>query len=252
MCGRYAASKDPAALAAEFDAVDATGEPDRRPDYNVAPTKDVVAVVQRHPRDAEGAVDDSTTERTLRIMKWGLVPSWAKDASGGAKLINARSETAAEKPSFKKSLAQRRCIVPADGWYEWRRDGKAKQPYYTTGPDDDSLAMAGLWTTWRDRADPDAKVLITFAVLTTAAVGPLAELHDRMPLLLPRDHWDGWLDPDRAEVSELLVPPTPEMVASLEIRPVAPAVNSVRNNGADLLRRVDPGAGAGEPALFGP
>ncbi|WP_424189337.1 SOS response-associated peptidase [Actinokineospora sp. G85] len=244
MCGRYAVSKDPATLAAEFDAVDATEQPERGPDYNVAPTKQVVAVVQRHPRGADGEVDQDTTERSLRIMKWGLVPHWAKDASGGAKMINARSESAADKPAFKKSLATRRCLLPADGWYEWRRDGAAKQPFFTTGPDDSSLAMAGLWTTWRDKADPDAPVLITCAVLTTAAVGPLADVHDRMPLLMPREHWAGWLDPDRSEVSELLAPPSEELVGALEIRPVSQLVNSVRNNSAELTRRAD------DPGLF--
>ncbi|OLR90406.1 SOS response-associated peptidase [Actinokineospora bangkokensis] len=240
MCGRYASSKDPAALAAEFDAADATGDAERAPDYNVAPTKDVVTVVQRHPRDDEGNPDTSTTERTLRVMKWGLVPAWAKDASGGAKLINARSESAAQKPTFKKPLAQRRCILPADGWYEWRRDGKHKQAFFTTDPDGRSLAMAGLWTTWHDKADPDAGVLITCAVLTTAAVGPLAEVHDRMPLLLAPSAWADWLDPDRADVADLLAPPSEELVGALEVRPVSSMVNNVRNNGADLLRRVDP------------
>ena len=250
MCGRYASSKDPAALAAEFDAADATGDPGRQPDYNVAPTKEVVAVVQRHPRDADGAIDKSTTERTLRVMRWGLVPAWAKDASGGAKLINARSESAAQKPSFRTSLAQRRCILPADGWYEWRRDGKHKQPFFTTGPDDRSLAMAGLWTTWHDKADPGAPVLVTCAVLTTAAVGPLTEVHDRMPLLLPRGSWADWLDPDRTDVAELLAPPAEDLVAELEVRPVSSLVNSVRNNGAQLLERVDPAAREDGQGLF--
>ncbi|GAA2963493.1 SOS response-associated peptidase [Actinokineospora diospyrosa] len=245
MCGRYASAKDPATLAAEFDAVDAMGESAPDLDYNVAPTKSVVAVVQRHPRDPDGAVDRSRTERTLRVMKWGLVPAWAKDASGGAKMINARSETAAEKPAFRKSLAERRCILPADGWFEWRRDKTAKtakQPFYTTPRDGSSLAMAGLWTTWRDKADPDSPVLITCAVLTTDAVGPLADVHDRMPLLLGRDSWAGWLDPDATDVADLLAPPSWDLVDGLEIRPVAQMVNSVRNNGPELLAPLDPTA----------
>ncbi|WP_204456000.1 SOS response-associated peptidase [Actinokineospora baliensis] len=235
MCGRYASAKDPATLAAEFDAADAMGDAAPDLDYNVAPTKSVVTVVQRHPREADGTVDRSRTERTLRVMKWGLVPTWAKDASGGAKMINARSETAAEKPAFRKSLAERRCILPADGWFEWRRDKTSKQPFFTTPRDGSSLAMAGLWTTWRDKADPDAPVLITCAVLTTDAVGPLAEVHDRMPLLLGRDSWANWLDPDSTDVAGLLAPPSIDLVDGLEIRPVAQAVNSVRNNGPELL-----------------
>ncbi|MDQ3405138.1 MAG: SOS response-associated peptidase [Actinomycetota bacterium] len=240
MCGRYAATKDPATLAAEFDAIDVIGDDAPSPDYNIAPTKSVVAVVQRHPRDADGNVDESTTERTLRVMRWGLIPSWAKEANIGAKMINARSESAAEKPAFKVSLAKRRCILPAHGWYEWRRDGKDKQPYFTSSQDGSSLAMAGLWTTWRDKADPESPLLITCAVLTTDAVGPLAEVHDRMPMLLPRGDWDRWLDPDSADVSTLLAPRTPDDVAHLDLRPVSPAVNSVRNNSADLLAPYEP------------
>ncbi|PPK69846.1 SOS response-associated peptidase [Actinokineospora auranticolor] len=250
MCGRYASAKDPATLAAEFDAVDAMGDQAPDLDYNVAPTKNVVAVVQRHPRAEDGTVDDSTTERTLRVMKWGLVPAWSKDASGGARMINARSESAAEKPAFKKSLAQRRCLIPADGWYEWRRDRSAKQPFYTTTRDGSSLAMAGLWTTWRDKTDPAAPVLITCAVLTTDAVGPIAEIHDRMPLLLGRDAWPGWLDPDATEVAELLAPPSWDIVDALEIRPVSRAVNSVRNNGPELLAPLATDLDQAEPDLF--
>ncbi|CRK59692.1 FIG00996837: hypothetical protein [Alloactinosynnema sp. L-07] len=233
MCGRYAATKDPATLAAEFDAIDVLGDGGPDVDFNVAPTDPVVTVVQRHPRDAAGMADRTRTERTLRVMRWGLVPAWSKDASGAARMINARSESAATKPAFKKSLAERRCIIPADGWYEWRREGTVKQPFYTSSPDGHSLAMAGLWTTWRP--DQDAPMLITCSVLTTAAVGLPAEIHDRMPLLLARSAWDQWLDPDVAEVSELLAPPSDDLVATLAMRPVSTAVNSVRNNGPELL-----------------
>lgn len=250
MCGRYVAAKDPAKLAAEFDAIDATGDGDFRVDYNVAPTKKVVAVVQRHPVDAEGEVDEGTTERTLRMMKWGFLPVWAKDPAMGSRMINTRSESAAEKPAFKSSLAKRRCILPADGWYEWRREGKLKQPFYTAAPDGSSLAMAGLWSTWRDKSDPDAPVLVTCSVLTTEAVGQVAEVHDRMPLLLTPDDWARWLDPDNADVSALLAPPAAELVATLEMRPVSPSVNNVRNNGPDLLAPFDPAADLDDPALF--
>ncbi|WP_436492056.1 SOS response-associated peptidase [Actinokineospora sp. HUAS TT18] len=237
MCGRYAATKDPATLAAEFDALDVLGGEGPDVDYNVAPTDPVVTVVQRHPRDDEGVVDSTRTERTLRVMRWGLVPAWSKDASGAARMINARSESAATKPAFKKSLAERRCIIPADGWYEWRREGKVKQPFYTSSADGHSLAMAGLWTTWRP--DDDSPLLITCSVLTTAAVGLPAEIHDRMPLILPKSAWDQWLDPDVAEVSDLLAPPSEDLVAALEMRPVSTAVNSVRNNGPELLAPFD-------------
>lgn len=240
MCGRYASTRNPAKLAAEFDAVDGTDGAAPNPDHNVAPTKRVMTVVQRHPRDDEGEPDPETTIRSVRVMKWGLVPNWAKDPSVGSRMINARADTAATKPAFRSSLKRKRCIVPADGWYEWKREGKSKQPFYMTPQDGASLAMAGLWSTWRDKsADEDAPLLITCTVLTTDAVGPIGEVHDRMPLLLPPESWANWLDPDREDVTDLLVPPTDEIVAGLELRPVSSLVNNVRNNGAELLDRVD-------------
>jgi putative SOS response-associated peptidase YedK len=238
VCGRYAATKDPATLAAEFDAFDATEDHAPAVDHNVAPTKDVVAVVQRHPRDEDGEADESTTVRSLRVMRWGLIPAWAKDRSIGAKMINARSETAATTSAFRTSVAKRRCLVPADGWYEWRREGKAKQPFFMTRPDGHSLAMAGLWTVWRDPAVEDGPPIVTTAVLTTDAIGQLADIHDRMPLLMTPDAWSAWLDPDSDDVSELLsTPPSLDLVESLELRPVSSKVNNVRNNGADLVER---------------
>ena len=246
MCGRYASIKAPADLADEFQAVDAT-DGAAHADYNVAPTKQIVTVVQRHPRDAEGNPDPDTTERTLRLVRWGLVPSWAKDVKGGARMINARSETAAEKPAFRRALNARRCLIPADGWYEWQRGKDHKQPYYTHYLDGSSLAMAGLWEYWKPKDDPAGEYpdgLVTAAVLTTAAVGPLAQVHDRMPLVLPRSAWDAWLDPDARSddeaVSGLLAPPAPELVAAMEIRPIGSAVNNVRNNGPELLAPLAP------------
>lgn len=244
MCGRYASTKDPAQLTAEFDAIDATEGQAPRADYNVAPTKPVFTVVQRHPRDEEGNPDPGSAERGIRVMRWGLVPHWSKDRSVGAKMINARAESAPTKPAFRKPMASRRCIFPADGWYEWRRDGKSKQPFFTTREDGHSLAMAGLWTTWRDpEADEDAQPLITCAVLTTEAVGALTEVHHRMPLLLPQQSWQRWLDPDVSDVAELLAPPSQELVDMLEIRPISSSVNNVRNNGPELLERVVPEEG---------
>ena len=255
VCGRYASIKAPADLADEFRAVDAT-DGAVVVDYNVAPTAPIIAVVQRHPRDAAGVPDPGTTERTLRMMRWGLVPSWSKDATGAARMINARSESAGSKPAFRKALAARRCLIPAAGWYEWQRGASHKQPYYTHYRDGSSLALAGLWEFWKPRdvaADPTGKYphgLVTATVLTTSAVGPLAQVHDRMPLLLPPSAWDAWLDPDHgaddASVAGLLVPPTPELVAACEIRPVGMAVNSVRNNGPELIAPL-PADAAPEP-----
>ena len=235
MCGRYVSAKALAALAAEFDAIDATEGTVSEPDYNVAPTMPVPAVVSRHPTNSEGQPDLSIVERSIRVLRWGLVPTWSKDSSTGVKMINARSETAAIKPAYRDSMARRRCLLPADGWFEWKRDGSSKQPYYITPTDGSSLAMAGLWSVWRDRqGDPNAPWLVTCAVLTTVALGPLADIHERMPLLLAREDFTEWLDPDVSNATGLLTQHR-ELVDALELRPVSTAVNSVRNNGPELL-----------------
>ncbi|WP_214404186.1 SOS response-associated peptidase [Pseudonocardia lacus] len=241
MCGRYASIKAPADLADEFRAVDAT-QGAKTTDYNVAPTKQIAAVVERHPRDAGGEPDPDSTERTVRMLRWGLVPSWSKDPKSGARMINARAESAAEKPAFRRALASRRCLIPADGWYEWQRGPEHKQPYYTHYTDGSSLALAGLWEYWKPKDDPEGKYpdgLVTATILTTGAVGVLAQVHDRMPLVLPPDAWDAWLDPDTGKddeaITRLLAPPSPELVARLELRAIGSAVNSVRNNGPELL-----------------
>lgn len=236
MCGRYAATKNPAALVSEFDAVDETGGQARDADYNVAPTKNVVTVVQRHPRDADGIVlDDEPAVRSLRLMRWGLVPFWAKDPSVGNRMINTRAETATEKPAFKRALAKRRCLVPADGWYEWRKTGGKKEPFFMTGED---LTFAGIWESWRDKKDGNADPLVTFSIITTDAIGRLTDIHDRMPLLMAKDDWASWLDPDRDDVSALLSPPR-DLVDALELRPISDRVNNVRNNGPELVDRVE-------------
>ncbi|MGH3672700.1 MAG: SOS response-associated peptidase [Pseudonocardiaceae bacterium] len=252
MCGRYASTRDPATLAVEFDAVDQTDGAAPGAGYNVAPTTPVLSVVARHPRDAEGAPDPECTVRSIRVMRWGLVPHWAKDPGIGSRLINARAESAVTKPAFRDAVARRRCLLPADGWYEWRRRGAHKQPFFITAADGSGLAMAGLWSIWR-APDTTAPALVTCAVLTTDAVGPLTEIHDRMPLLLPSEVWQGWLDPDFDVPLELLAPPPASLVDALELRPVSAAVNNVRNSGPELLERVEPEQPAlldldGEPA----
>jgi putative SOS response-associated peptidase YedK len=249
VCGRYAAAKDPATLAAEFDAYDATEDHAPPADHNVAPTKDVMAVVQRHPRDEDGKADDSRTERSVRVMRWGLIPAWAKDMSIGARMINARSESAATSNAFKTSLAKRRCLLPADGWFEWKKEGGHKQPFFMTRPDGKSLAMAGLWTVWRDPKEKDGPPVVSAAVLTTAAQGSLADIHDRMPLLMAPQRWAAWLDPDAEDPGELLAPPL-ELIEDLELRPVSSQVNDVRHNGPELVEREEPVAELDDPSLF--
>lgn len=232
MCGRYAASRRPEDLIVEFEAVhdlpdDDTGGAGQQPppDYNVAPTKPV-HVVRRRGRDGR---------RVLSVARWGLVPSWAEGAGAGGRLINARAETVLTRPAFRSAFLRRRCLIPADGWYEWcRGDTGGKQPTYITPYDGSVLAFAGLCEVWgTDR-------LLTCAIVTTEAVGPLRAVHDRMPLLLDPDSWSTWLDSGGPEPVGLLAPASPGLVAGLEIRPVGAAVGNVANNGPELTTAADP------------
>ena len=248
MCGRYAASSNPDDLVVEFEAVRAEGQQPLAADYNVAPTKDVYVVRHKKERDAEGAPTGGG-HRELRAVRWGLVPSWAKDLSVGNRLLNARVESLTEKPAFKKAARSRRCLVPADGWFEWakRLDAPGKQPYFVTPEDGGVLAFAGLWEVW-GRGDDR---LYTCTVVTAPAVGALTEVHPRMPLVLPPDRWAAWLDPAREDVADLATPTPPEYVERLEIRPVGPAVGNVANNGPELTARMESvSEPADQPALF--
>lgn len=212
-------------------------------DYNVAPTKNVPAVLARVRRDENGG----GVERQLRAVRWGLVPSWAKDPSIGNRLINARVETAAEKPSFRKAFAERRCILPAAGYYEWQEQPSTesgrkapKQPFFIHRPNSGTLAMAGLYELWRDstRERDDAHAwLWTVTVLTTDATDELGRIHDRAPLIVPADDYSTWLAPhagDADALRGLLVPATVGMQAD----PVSTAVNNVRNQGPELIERI--------------
>ncbi|MCI4062509.1 SOS response-associated peptidase [Micromonospora sp. R77] len=224
MCGRYATTRSAGDLSALFESYDET-DGGVGPDFNVAPT-DPVPLVRLDPAG----------HRLLSVGRWGLVPHWSRTAGGAARMINARAETVATSRAYASSFARRRCLVPADGWYEWVREtGGRRQPYFMTPVDGSVLALAGIWSVWQS-GDTE---LLTFSVLTTAAVGELAEVHDRMPLLLPRERWSSWLDA-ADEPAALLVPPSAEWLAGLEIRPVSPAVGDVRNDGPELTARVSP------------
>ena len=242
MCGRYASSRRPEDLVEEFE-IDKVEVPEPLPaDYNVAPTKQVYAVVERAPRDGEEA---AAPERQLRAVRWGLVPFWAKDPSIGNKMINARMETVHEKPAYRRPFASRRCLLPADGYYEWypteqrTKAGKpVKQPFFIHPADGGVLAMAGLYEIWRDptRDDDDPqRFLWTCTVITTTAEDSVGHIHDRMPLMVERDRWSAWLDPGRSGVEELTPLLVPAAPGRLEAYPVGTAVNNVRNNGAELL-----------------
>jgi putative SOS response-associated peptidase YedK len=240
VCGRYASSRRPEDLVDEFEVVeDRVGTP-LPPDFNVAPTKEVYAVVERPPRHEDGV--EVPPQRQLRALRWGLVPSWAKDPSIGSRMINARMETVAEKPAYRRAFAARRALLPADGYYEWyvtdRLDAKGKpvkQPFFIRPRDGGVLAMAGLYEIWRDptRAEDDPeRFRWTCTVLTTTAEDSLGHVHDRMPLMVERDRWGQWLDPRVPGSLDLLVPAAP---GALEAYPVAPLVSNVRNNGPELV-----------------
>jgi putative SOS response-associated peptidase YedK len=266
MCGRYAATANPDELVEEFEVEqDRTAEPSRSilkspqsppagtPDYNLAPSKQAPVVLTRAPRDssAEDAGGPAPV-RQLRLLTWGLVPSWAKDVKIGMRMINARAESVLEKGSFAKAAASRRCLVPAQGWYEWQKspvskDAKGnprKQPFFIHRADGDVVAFAGLYEFWRDREiadkdDPEAW-LTTFTIITTDADPGLDRIHDRQPLVLEREDWATWLDPavtDPAEVGRLLAFAAP---GRFEAHPVGTAVSSNRGNGPQLIEPAGP------------
>lgn len=269
MCGRYAASRRPEDLREVFEIEKTEGE--LPPDYNVAPTKEVYVVLDRPLKDA----DSRRPVRQLRPLKWGLVPSWAKSPENAARMINARAETVHEKPSFRSAFATRRCVVPADGYYEWvtahderelevegKKKRSRKQPYFVLPADGSVFAMAGLYEFWRDRTLPDdhpgawwvtCSVITTEAETAPLAVGPaegprsLADIHPRMPLMLTPDKWDAWLDPSRTELDSLLPLLDPPPTGLMRAYPVGTAVSNVRNNGPELLTELE---GPEEGTLF--
>ncbi|NKR70144.1 SOS response-associated peptidase [Prescottella equi] len=236
MCGRYASTTTDKELRSLFDVAESVG-PEVPPSYNVAPTRQVRVVLERAPRREPRA----GAERQLRTAKWGLVPAWSKDPKIGSRLINARSETITEKPSFRSAAAKRRCIIPADGYFEWMKDAEGKKiPYFLHG-DDPVLAMAGLYELWPDPSkaedDPD-RWLWTTTVLTTQATDATGHIHDRSPVILPASFWEHWLDPsitDRDEV-QAMVNSIPE--PHLQPYQVSTAVNNVENDRPELLNPV--------------
>lgn len=261
MCGRYAASAHPDELVEAYDVeVDATDErsrsvlkspqepPPGEPDYNVAPSKQAPVVLTRAPRDAA----DGIPVRQLRLLTWGLVPSWAKDPSIGARMTNARVETVLDKPSFARAAAARRCLVPVSGWYEWQaspvattRAGKPrKQPFFITRADGAPLALAGLYEFWKD---PDAPAedplswIVSYTIITRAAEPGLDRIHDRQPLALEPEAWADWLDPGLTapdRVQHLLAAAAGQGPGRFQAWPVGQAVGSTRNNGPELLEPV--------------
>jgi putative SOS response-associated peptidase YedK len=283
MCGRFASARKRQELLEEFGVQrDRVAEP-LRPDYNVAPTKPVYAVVTRRPEDAgkgHGAGPDGAEHqagehqagehepgehqpaepeaaeregvRELRVVRWGLVPFWAKDISIGSRLINARAETVATKPAFRRAFARHRCLLPADGFYEWEKSGDPKsprkQPYYIRREDGGVLALAGLYELWRDKDRPDDDPdswLWTATIITTRAEDEVGRIHDRMPMVIEPARWADWLDPAASSADALHGLMTPAASVHLTTYPVSTEVNSVRHNGPGLI---EPMEGDSDPA----
>jgi len=279
MCGRFASARKRQELLEEFGVQrDRVAEP-LQPDYNVAPTKPVYAVVTRRQKDGadehatgpdgpeaasaseHGASEHGASEhgaaehggvRELRVVRWGLVPSWAKDISIGSRLINARAETVATKPAFRRAFARHRCLLPADGFYEWEKSGDPKsprkQPYYIRREDGGVLAFAGLYELWRDKDRPDDDPdswLWTATIITTRAEDEVGRIHDRMPMVIESARWADWLDPTATSAEALHGLMTPAASVHLTTYPVSTEVNSVRHNGPGLI---EPMEGDSEPA----
>lgn len=268
MCGRFSLASDPARLALELDAVDEASAPPpglvpatgpRAPRYNIAPTTTIPVLTWEVPRGRADGPEEQVLEpgeqsgrrRVLRAMRWGLVPAWTKESARLPTLFNARVESAFEKPSFRNAVARRHCVIPMDGWYEWvpaeTGGGSApKQPFHMSLPGDRGLLMAGLWEARRDPRDGSVTQL-SCTMLTTEALGPLRQVHHRMPLVVDPAVLADWLDPGVITDPRALVDGAGGDLAhwaeSVQIRPVSRAVSSVRNEGPELVRPVDPGEG---------
>jgi putative SOS response-associated peptidase YedK len=212
MCGRYRVARKKEILAEVFDV---ETEVDWNPRYNVAPGQDVAVIRQNATQPI----------RSFSLMRWGLVPYWTKDPKVGYKLINARAETIAEKPAFREPLQSRRCLIPADGFYEWTKEGKAKSPYCFTLTDDSVFAFAGIWDHWKS---PEGKELRTCSIVTTTANALVSGIHDRMPVILKPENYDLWLDPGFKKTSDLLDLLKPYRAESMRMWRVGPRVNSSR------------------------
>lgn len=222
MCGRFLNSLPPAEIARLFATTNVA--PNYPARFNIAPTDPVLAV----------RVNPKTGQRSLDTLRWGLVPHWAKDLSMGARLINARAETLATLPAFRDAFEHRRCLIPAGGFYEWKKDGKTRTPYAVVPTDAPLFAFAGLWENWRDRSTEDAPWVRSCTIVTTSANALVAPIHDRMPAILPREAWAQWLGEAPADAAALQALLQPCPVERMRLYPVSPRVNSVKNDDPSL------------------
>jgi putative SOS response-associated peptidase YedK len=219
VCGRFTQQRPTSELAEIFDAENLADDPGGH--FNVAPTDEAAVVVQREDR------------RAVTTYRWGLIPHWSTDARGAAGRINARAETVAVTPAFREAFLRRRCLVPVDSFYEWRHENDVRQPYRIVRRDGLPLALAGLWAGWKDPSD--GQVHRTFTIVTTRANAAIADLHDRMPVVLRAEAWSRWLDPRLTDAGELHAMFGPAEDEPLDIYPVVRLVNNVRNDGPELI-----------------
>lgn len=230
MCGRFTLHTEKEALAERFE-LDVAQLAALAPHYNIAPTQDVLAI----------RADRRSPRRLAALVRWGLVPSWSKAIGAQALMINARVESLAEKPAFARSLESQRCLIPADGFYEWQAAGsraRTKQPHLVARNDGEPFAMAGLFARWHPPGTEGGEALVSCAIITTAAVGELRALHDRMPVILPREAEARWLDPTLdGDTAALLALLQPVPAAELHTQPVSRRVNDVANDDPELLKR---------------
>jgi putative SOS response-associated peptidase YedK len=241
MCGRFSQQRPASELAEIFAAEPLVDDPGPR--FNVAPTDDALVVVQREER------------RAITAYRWGLIPHWADAAKVGSRMFNARAESLTTSPAFRDAFRRKRCLVPVDGFYEWHREGARRQPFAIARGDGKPLALAGLWSGWRDPAAD--RVVRTFTIITSAPNDQMTGLHDRMPVIVPDGAWERWLDPELRDPGELHGLFEPNDDIELRIWPVSPLVNNVRNDGPELFEPLSaeatPAAAAGAaspPGLF--
>ena len=227
MCGRFRVARKKEILEAEFGADVADDDQDWVPRYNVAPGQEIAVVRQ----------DSAQPVRRLSQMRWGLIPSWTNDPSIGYKMINARSETVATMASFREPFRSQRCLIPADGFYEWKRAGKEKLPFCFTLLDEAVFAFAGIWDRWKD---PQGKWIETCSILTTKPNELVQDIHDRMPVILARDLYDVWLDPGFCKVSELQPLLKPYSAEAMRRYRVSQRLNQVKNDDAECVAEINP------------
>ncbi len=243
MCGRYSLTTPVEGLRLLFDFAE---QPNLKPRYNIAPTQEVAAVRAAPPAGATEDVagpGEGRAGRHLVLLRWGLIPSWAKDPAIGARMINARAETLAEKPAFRSAFRQRRCLIPADGFYEWqKRDTGPKQPYRIAGRDGGPFAFAGLWERWRDPAE--GRDIESCAIITTGANALLSPIHNRMPVVLAPESYDLWLGPE-AELGQVQALLAADSGVDLMATAISTRVNKVANDDPEVLLPLD-GATGGE------